>query len=161
MATAPSTREPLSSRAAFSVGYVGATDVGLLLLRLIVGIVFIYHGYGKLFCGLHGFAGALASMHVPMPMLGATLSACTEFFGGVAMFLGVGVRVAAIPMVINMLMAILLVHGKAFSAQHGGMEYPLTLAVILLAIGMMGARQLSLSGLLHGRSHAANLDVPR
>jgi putative oxidoreductase len=156
MATAPSPREPLSAPAVPLVRHVTADDVGLLLLRVIVGIVFIYHGSGKLFGGLHGFAGALTGMNVPVPMLSATLSACTEFFGGIAMLLGFGVRIAAIPMVFNMLVAILLVHGKAFGLQHGGMEYPLTLGTVLLALGIMGAGRVSLAGLLQGRHRAAD-----
>jgi uncharacterized membrane protein YphA (DoxX/SURF4 family) len=48
-------------------------------------------------------------MGVPMPMLSATLSACAEFFGGVALLLGFGVRIAVIPMVIVFLIAVLLI----------------------------------------------------
>lgn len=161
MATAPSTsaRSPLSTGAAYSTRTLTTTNVGLLLIRLIVGIVFIYHGAGKLFGGLHGFAGFLTNMHVPMPMVSAALAACTEFFGGLAVLLGFGVRFAAAPMVINMLVAILLVHSRAFDARNGGMEYPLTLATVLLALVFTGGGRLGLSGLLHGRPHPLDANL--
>ncbi len=163
MATAPSpsAREPFSTGAAVSVSHVSATDAGLLLLRLIVGVVFLYHGSAKLFGGLHPFVDVLAGLGVPLPWVGATLSACTEFFGGAAMLLGFAVRLAAVPMVFNMLVAILLVHGRAFDLRHGGMEYPLTLAVILLALGIMGGGRLSLSGLLNCCPQRADVHGPR
>jgi putative oxidoreductase len=153
----PSTGEPYTAPAAIAVGHAAATDIGLLLLRLIVGVVFIYHGAQKLFGafgggGLSGFAQVLESMDIPLPMLSAILAACTEFFGGLAMLLGFGVRIAAIPMVINMLVAVLVVHNQAFSLKHNGMEYALTLLVVSLALGFTGAGRLSLSHLLRRRS---------
>jgi len=161
MATAPSAREPFAPPAAISVGHVTATDIGLLLIRVIVAAVFIYHGSQKLFGGIPGFADALAGMGVPSPMLSAILSASTEFFGGVAMLLGFGVRIAAIPMVFNMLVAAFMVHGKAFSLQHNGMEYALTLGIVLLGLGFTGPGRLSLSWLLSRKSVQADLDVHR
>jgi putative oxidoreductase len=78
-----------------------------------------------------------------MPHVSAVLSAATEFFGGLAVLLGVATRLAVIPMVFNMTVAIVMVHSGAFSIQKGGMEYALTLAVVLAAVSLCGPGRLS------------------
>jgi putative oxidoreductase len=54
-------------------------DVGLLIIRLMLGVIFIYHGAPKLFGGLEGFAGYLGTLGVPMPSVSAFLAAMAEF----------------------------------------------------------------------------------
>ena len=71
-------------------------DVALLLLRSILGVVFVYHGAQKLFgiwggMGLEGFEGFLASIGVPFAGASAVLVAAIEFFGGLALIAGTGV----------------------------------------------------------------------
>ena len=88
------------------------TDVALLMIRLILAAVFLYHGGGKLFGwfdgpGLKAFAVMLTGLHVPYPQVSAILSAATEFFGGAILLLGTGARLAAIPMAFNMAVACL------------------------------------------------------
>lgn len=160
METSPPAREPVAP-AALAVGHVAMTDIGLLAIRLIIGIVFIYHGAQKLFLpgGLSQFAEMLSGMGVPLPTVSAAVSGCVEFFGGVAILLGFATRIAAVPMIINMLVAILLVHRGAFGLQHDGMEYTLTLGVVLLGLAFTGPGKLSLSGLFRRRSPRAEMDV--
>ena len=99
------------------------TDVALLIIRLMLAAVFIYHGGQKLFGwfgghGLTGFTEFLTGLNVPFPQVAAILSGGTEFFGGVILLLGTGTRVAAIPMAFNMAVACLTVHlSKGFGAQ--------------------------------------------
>ena len=124
-------------------------DVGVLLIRAIIAVVFMYHGSQKLFGmfegpGIAGFAGFLESINVPLPKVNAVMAASAEVFGGIAVLLGVGLRIAVFPMVVTMVVAIVTVHGKAFSAQAGGMEYPLTLAIVLLGLGLTGAGRFSI-----------------
>lgn len=69
-----------------------------------------------------------------------------EFFGGILVGIGLFTRIAVIPWAIGMLVAVLVVHPHAFSAQHGGMEYPLTLAVMLIALFFTGPGRYSVSG---------------
>ncbi len=132
------------------------TNVALLMIRLILAAVFIYHGGGKLFGwfdghGLKAFASMLTDQHIPYPYIGAILSAATEFFGGAILLLGTGARLAAIPMAFNMAVACLTVHlHKGFGAQAGGMEYPLTLGVVLLALVLLGPGRITI-GRLFGR----------
>lgn len=135
---------------------VRALDIGLLLIRALPGVVFMFHGAQKLFGafggpGIEGFAGWLASMHVPAPALNAWAAALTEFGGGVALLLGLGVRIVGLPLVVTMLVASFMVHGGAFSAQNNGMEYPLTLAFIAAGLAFTGAGRISVDALLPRR----------
>lgn len=127
-------------------------DTALLLIRLMVGIVFVFHGSQKVFGifgghGVEGFAAYLSSLNIPFPLLNAWAAALTELLGGIALLLGTGLRIAAVPLTITMLVAAFLANSHAFDAQEGGMEYPLTLAVIVASLGLAGP----------GRFNARNL----
>ena len=124
------------------------TDLGLFLIRTIVAVVFIYHGGGKLFgwfggSGLQATAGFMGKLGIPYPMAGAVLSGSAEFFGGVLLLTGVAARLAAIPMAFNMAVACLTAH-HGFNGMKGGMEYPLTLGVVLAGLVLTGPGGLSL-----------------
>lgn len=132
-------------------------DLGLLLLRLIIGVVFMFHGSQKLFgafegSGIDGFAGYLGSLGLPAPELQAYAAAGAEFFGGLAVLLGLFTRLAAIPLTITMLVASFVAHAGKFSAQAGGMEYSLTLAVVCAALIAAGAGRYSLDNRLFARA---------
>jgi putative oxidoreductase len=132
-------------------------DLGLLLLRLWLGLVGILHGGQKLFglFGGHGpreFADALAGMHVPAPYASAILAGCAEFFGGLLVALGIVPRLAAIPFAITMLVAWSTAHHFKFFSQTGGGEYPLTLAAALLTIIVAGPGRFTLPRLLSPRA---------
>src|SRR3989337_594122 len=104
-----------------------ALDLGLLLIRTMVGVVFVFHGAQKLFGafggpGLEGFTGFLTQLEGPMPAGSAGLAPVAEFAGGLALIAGLGTRIAAVPLLVTMLVAAFKVHGAAFSAQAGGME---------------------------------------
>jgi putative oxidoreductase len=125
-----------------------ATDLGLFLIRSVLAAVFIFRGGQKLFglfggYGIIGTAGWMASIGIPFPTVSTVLVGATEFFGGTVLLLGTGTRLAAIPMTFAMLVAILTVHGGAFDAQKGGIEFPLTLAVTLAALALTGPGRLT------------------
>jgi putative oxidoreductase len=84
-------------------------------LRLVLGFGFLVHGYPKLFTaeGNEGFVEMLGGIGVPAPGLGAYLVGAFEFFGGILLILGVGVRVIAALGAVEMLVAAVLVHGSA------------------------------------------------
>ena len=127
-----------------------ARDFGLLLIRVILGVVFMFHGSQKLFGwfdggGMEGFVANIEKMELPMPQVAAYAAALSEFVGGLFLLVGFFTRIAAIPVVITMLVAAFMVHGSAFSAAKNGMEYPLTLGLVaavrhgrLDARGLMG-----------------------
>jgi len=88
--------------------------VAQLLVRLFVGYFFMETGWGKLH-NLDGFAQRFADWGIPYPYFNAALSAYTEFIGGLLTILGLGTRLVSIPMIINMLVAILKVNLKQVS----------------------------------------------
>ena len=127
---------------------------GLAVLRLVVGIVFVYHGAQKLFIfGFHGVAGMFAMSGVPLPGVSAVVVTLVEFFGGIALIAGIATRLAATLIAIDMVCAILLVHLKnGFSMQHNGYEFPLTLLAANICLMLTGAGNISVEGALRKRS---------
>jgi putative oxidoreductase len=85
--------------------------IAQLLVRLFVGYFFMETGWGKLH-NLDAFAQRFVGWGIPYPYFNAALSAYTEFIGGWLTILGLGTRLASIPMMINMLVAILKVNLK-------------------------------------------------
>src|ERR1700722_1675537 len=79
-------------------------------LRLIVGYGFMQHGFAKLSKGPEAFAFILHAIGVPAPHLMAWLTILVEVFGGLAVFLGAFVTLAALPMAAVLLVAIFTVH---------------------------------------------------
>lgn len=136
-------------------------DVGLLLIRSMVGVVGVFHGAQKLFGawggpGVSGFAGYLETLGVPLPHASAVLASTAEFFGGLLLILGLFPRLAAIPFMATMLVAIIKVHPDTFSGA-GGMEFPLTIAVVLLGIVFAGGGRYAVGRLLRRPGPKANL----
>ncbi len=119
---------------------------GLTVLRITVGIVFLFHGYQKLFhMGFHGVAGMFGHMGIPLPFVSAVLVTLVEFVGGILLIAGLGTRLAAAALAVDMAVAIVLVHLKhGFGAQNGGFEFPLTLLAATLCLAMSGGGMLSL-----------------
>jgi putative oxidoreductase len=80
--------------------------LGPLLGRLTLGLVFIGTGWGKLH-SLDKVTAFFTDLHLPAPHFQAILVACTEFFGGLALLLGLFTRLAALPLAVTMVVAIL------------------------------------------------------
>jgi putative oxidoreductase len=118
-------------------------DAGFALMRIMLAVVFLYHGAQKLFglfggAGLEGFAGYLDGMGIPVPQLAAFLAALAEFGGGIVLLAGIGFRFGLPPLVFTMLVASFGAHGGKFGIQNGGMEYALTLAVMVAGLILTG-----------------------
>ncbi len=130
-------------------------DVALLLIRLIIATIFLYHGSQKLFGtfdgpGLKGWHNVIVSMGMPMPWVSAILSACAEFFGGLIFLIGTGLRIIAVPLAINMMVATWVTHSHGFNALNNGCEYPLCLLVIVVAMFLMGPGRFTPGALFRG-----------
>lgn len=140
--------------------YSPAANLGLLLMRLMLGAVFLFHGSQKLLGtfggpGLRGFADYLEKIQFPLPMTSAVLASLAEMAGGFTLATGVGTRLLAIPLVFVMLVAVYRVHANAFDSRQGGMEYPLTLAVMVAGIALIGPGNWTLGPLKKRRSRPA------
>lgn len=85
-------------------------EAGLAALRVILGAIFVYHGFGKLFGGIETTAGFFGMLGIPAPVASAWLVGIVEFFGGLALITGLGARVASALLVPTMLVAIMTVH---------------------------------------------------
>jgi putative oxidoreductase len=106
--------------------------LALLLLRLVLGAIMIAHGYHKVFGGFHHHMEMVASLGLPRWM--AYLSAGTEFFGGVAIVLGLFTRFFSLAILIEMSVAIWKVHFKNGLMGPAGFEFPLALAAIAFTL---------------------------
>jgi len=105
-------------------------------MRLVLGAIMIAHGYKKVFGGFHAHQQFVGSLGIPAWM--AYLSTATEFFGGIAIVLGLFTRFVALAFVIEMAVAIAKVHWKNGFTGHGGYEFPLALVTIAFALMCYG-----------------------
>ena len=125
-----------------------------LILRAPIGLILTAHGAQKLFAwfggyGLEGTGQWMASIGMTPGYLMALLAGSAEFFGGLALVLGLVTRPAAAVAAFTMLVAIFTVHiSNGLFMSNNGYEYALTLLVALLAIVVQGAGSLSLDKLI-------------
>ena len=129
-----------------------AVDVALLLARIIVGVVFMAHGAQKLF-GAFGGPGLSGFVAMMGPI--GYLVAIGEFFGGLGIVVGFLSRFSAASIIVIMLGAIAMVHGKVgffmnwMGKQPGeGFEYHLLAIGILLVILIVGPGRYALGRML-------------
>lgn len=127
---------------------------GSLVLRVPVGLILAAHGAQKLFAwfggyGLEGTGQWMASIGLEPGYLMALLAGSAEFFGGLALVLGLLTRPAAIVTGFAMLVAIFAVHiGNGLFMANNGYEYALTLFVVSLALAIQGGGRFAVDNLL-------------
>ena len=124
-------------------------NAALLLIRIASAAAFLYHGSAILFgaFGGPGPAKFAAFMHAPAAI--GYLVGMAQFFGGLAILLGIFARIGAICVAIIMLGAIFLVHlPHGFDIGQGGSEYAFTQLCIALAILFAGAGDYALGAIL-------------
>lgn len=128
-------------------------DTGLLLLRLVLGVILIAHGLQKVLVdGIPGVAAGFGGMGVPAPDVAAVVVVAVELLGGALLIVGLGTRVVAVLSTINMAVALVLVHLSAgFFAADGGYEFVLLLAIVSLALALTGPGRISVDALFRRR----------
>jgi putative oxidoreductase len=126
---------------------------GLLLLRVVVGGTMFSHGAQKLFGwfggpGLRGTAGFFESLGWRMPLALAFLAGLAET-SGVSFALGLLTPLAALGIAVVMLNAIFVVHWRnGFFNGNGGLEFPLTLATVAVAVAATGPGRFSIDRII-------------
>lgn len=131
-----------------------------LALRVPAGVIFVGHGAQKLFgafggYGLEGTGQYMASIGLEPGYLMALLAGSAEFFGGLALLLGLLVRPASLVLAVTMVVAIVTAHlANGLFLSNGGYEFALALLAISVGLLFHGAGRWSVDAVL-GRSLAA------
>jgi putative oxidoreductase len=113
-------------------------DVALLVLRLALAAVLLYHGLPKIM-NFGATVGGFQSMNIPAPTLTAAFAVLSEVIGGILILLGVAVDLAGLLVIIDMLGAIVTVHwASGFDFTKGGWEHPFTVLVMALTLALAG-----------------------
>ncbi|MCL5428249.1 MAG: DoxX family protein [Chloroflexi bacterium] len=131
------------------------SDIGLLILRVTVGIIFILHGYPKMpfpnspTGGPRGFGAGLAKMGIPFPGFFAWTVAILEFVGGFLLIVGFATRLIALLMAINMVVAIKqakigMMKTPFIAKDTTGWEFDFALLGASLALFLLGPGNLAL-----------------
>ena len=136
-------------------------NIGLAIVRLVVGTIFIAHGGQKLFVyGLDGVAGGFAQMGVPFASVMGPFIGFVEFFGGIALIIGLLTRLASFGLFATMLGAMVLVHLPAGFFAPQGIEFPLSLAGSALMLVVTGAGAYSVDSLIARRRGEVVTETP-
>ena len=129
-------------------------DFGLLVIRLVIGLVFAAHGAQKLFgaFGGHGLAGTGAYMESIGFRPGrrhAEIAGVTELAGGASLAIGLLTPFAAAAVIGTMVVAAVGAHGgKAFFLTSGGYEYTFVMGAVAAGLAFTGAGIVSFDALL-------------
>jgi putative oxidoreductase len=133
-------------------------STGLAVLRLILGATFIAHGAQKIFVmGLPAIAGGFAHMGIPMPGFFGPFVSLVEFFGGIAIVLGLLTRLSGLALAVDMVVAMLAVHLKNGFFAPNGIELPLSLFAMSVMLMITGAGAFSVDALFAKRTHGAEI----
>jgi putative oxidoreductase len=129
-----------------------AADVAVLVLRLVAGVVFIAHGWNHIFGGgkIAGTNRWFESLGMRPPLVHAWLASLTELGSGILLVLGLLTPLAAAGIVGTMLVAWVANHrtnGFFIFRPGEGYEYVMTLTVVGIALGGIGAGRWSLDHL--------------
>jgi len=125
-------------------------DLGLCIVRISVGIIYIVHGYLKLTRGLPewqwtGEQMAYLGIHF-FPVFWGLAAVAAELFGGIALTIGFGTRIAAMFLAFAMFVAVVMHVSKGDS--WGYVSYPMVILLICLGLCVSGSGTYSLDYLL-------------
>ncbi|MDX1591790.1 MAG: DoxX family protein [Balneolaceae bacterium] len=119
-------------------------NIALLLLRLGVAAVFIYHGWGKI-TGIEGVQQFFGNVGIPLPGIMAWVVGITEFVGGIMVLTGFKIKIPSILLAIIMVVAILTVKmGQGFEAAR----VDILLLMMTSSLALMGSGSYSLDSMM-------------
>ena len=133
------------------------SGIASTILRIPVGLILMAHGAQKLFgafggYGLEGTGQFMASLGLEPGYLMALLAGSAEFFGGLALVIGLLVRPASIVVAFTMLIAIFTVHiSNGLFMSNNGYEYALTLLIVAVSLAFSGAGSFSVDKALSAK----------
>ncbi|HVH96667.1 MAG TPA: DoxX family protein [Bacillus sp. (in: firmicutes)] len=129
-------------------------NIGLLIIRLVVGLLFVGHGAQKLFgwfggYGIKGTGGWFESIGIKPGVTMALLAGLTELIGGILFTVGLLTPLAGIMIAGTMVMAIVKVHApNGLWATENGYEYNLILIAVTIGVALTGPGQYALDAFL-------------
>jgi putative oxidoreductase len=123
--------------------------LALLLLRAALGVIFIFHGYPKLFVNSRGAMQGFA--HMGFPTYFAVISGVLEFFGGCLLIAGLFTRIAGLLLAGEMVVALWRVHAMFTNPMAvNNYEFPMALAASAFALACIGAGAISMDQVIYG-----------
>lgn len=133
----------------FSTGTIDwKLDLGILVIRIAIGAFMLTHGYPKL---MRLFSGEEIQFADPLgfgPVPSLALAVFAEFFCSIFIAIGLGTRLAAVPLIITMTVAAFIAHaGDPFGRKETALLYLLVYLLLLIT----GSRRYSLDRLLFGK----------
>ncbi|OYD09891.1 DoxX family protein [Paludifilum halophilum] len=120
-------------------------EIGALILRVVLGVIFLVHGVVKFQDGIENTAGWFSSIGLPGFMAYAV--ALLETIGGVALIVGLGIRIFSVLFALLMAGAILkvkLAAGFLGNGQQTGYEFDLALLAMTVYLALNGNKLYSL-----------------
>ncbi|MEH7331790.1 DoxX family protein [Neobacillus drentensis] len=129
-------------------------NIGLLIIRLVIGLLFVGHGAQKLFgwfggYGLKGTGGWFESIGMKPGVTMALIAGLAEFAGGILFALGLLTPVAGILIAGTMAMAIIKVHApNGLWNTSNGYEFNLTLLAVAIGVALIGPGKYALDAFL-------------
>jgi putative oxidoreductase len=123
--------------------------LGLLVLRIVLGLIMTMHGYSKVFGDLAQHMQTVS--RIGFPSWFAYLSAGTEFFGGILIIAGLLTRLVGAAMTFEMAVAILKIHLKKGLVGNGGYEFPLALLTMAFVLVLFGAGPIALDAVIKSK----------
>jgi len=126
-------------------------ELGLAVLRVALGVIFITHGAAKLFGGMDGTIAFFGSIGIPLPVVAAWSVALLEFVGGIFLVFGLLVTPISLLLILQLLAGIVLVHAPngwwvIGPEANGGVEFSVALIAGLLMLVFGGPGLASIDG---------------
>jgi putative oxidoreductase len=133
-----------------------ANDIGLLVLRAIVGIIFVVHGAGDIFeAGVSSNVENYRQAGIPLAELSAPFAAYVQFLGGLALIAGLLSRLVTLGMVVVMAGALVFVHAGEqipIGQDGSGSGFALIMGAASLAVVLAGPGRFSLDYVIATRA---------